>query len=223
MPLQWGTTDQAALHGVKILAYGGAGSGKTHMISTLPAPVIASAESGLLTLRKFQIPFAQIRTLMDIVEFYNWCKSSNEARQFASVGVDSLSEIAEVVLAHELKLAKDPRQAYGEIITKMLSLTRDFRDLPGKHVYISAKAEWSKDDVGRVMWQPMMPGSKLGNQLPYFFDEVFYAHTQEWEGKRYHVLQTQLSAQVVAKDRSGSLQPMEQPHLGQIINKILGA
>lgn len=223
MPLTWGTTDQVALNGVKIISYGPSGAGKTEAIGTLPAPVIGSAESGLLSLRRKRIPYAVIKTMADLVEFYQWNLRSAEARQFASVGVDSISEIAEVVLKHELQFVKDPRQAYGELIVKMLGIVRDFRDLPGKHVYITAKAEFTKDELGRLLWLPMMPGSKLGNQLPYYFDEVFYAHTQEWEGKKYHLLQTQLSAQVTAKDRSGSLQPMEVPDLGAIINKILSA
>lgn len=222
MTLRWGTTNQVTSHGVKILTYGLSGAGKTGAISTLPAPVVASAESGLMPLRKMNIRFAEIKTLLDIIEFYMWCKSSHEATQYASIAIDSLSEIAEVVLANELKLVKDPRQAYGEIITKMTSLVRDFRDLPGKNVYMSAKAEFTKDDQGRMFWLPMMPGNKLGQQLPYFFDEVFYMHTQEWEGKKYHLVQTHQSGQIVAKDRSGALQPVELADLGMLINKILG-
>lgn len=220
MALQWGTTNNTFQHGVKILCYGQSGMGKTRLIGTLPNPVIASAEAGLLVLRKMQTPYAVIKSISDLTEFYNWARSSREAQQFESVAIDSVSEIAEVVLQYELSRVKDPRQAYGEILVSVMRLVRDFRDLPGKHVYVSAKAEWTKDDMGRLMWQPLMPGSKLGNQLPYFFDEVFFATKISYEGKEFHALQTQASGQATAKDRSGVLQPMEQPDLGALINKI---
>ena len=51
-------------------------------------------------------------------------------------------------------------------------LIRAFRDLPGRHVYMSAKLEKSQDEMGRVFYAPSMPGNKTGQQLPYFFDEV---------------------------------------------------
>jgi hypothetical protein len=220
MPLQWGSTDQSFGHGVKMLCYGQSGMGKTRLIGTLPNPIIASAESGLLVLRKMKLPYAEIKSYADLVEFYNWVRHPTNGQYFQSVAIDSISEIAEVILKYELSRAKDPRQAYGEIIVSVLGLVRQFRDLPGKHVYISAKAEYVKDDVGRMLWQPMMPGSKLGNQLAYFFDEVFFATKIPHEAKEYYVLQTQASNNAVAKDRAGVLQAIELPDLGAIINKI---
>lgn len=221
--LNWSTTDKVGTNGVKILVYGGSGAGKTRLIGTLPKPVIASAESGLLSLRQMKIPYAQISNMTDLTEFYHWCVQNVGKGYFDSIGLDSISEIAEVMLQNEKKIAKDPRQAYGELIVKCVEMVRLFRDIQGAHVYISAKSEFSKDDTGRVMFMPSMPGSKLGQQLAYYFDEVFALNQVEWEGKVYPILQTQATPQYVAKDRSGALNPQEAPDLGKVISKILGA
>lgn len=225
--MKWGTTDQAVSHGVKILGYGVSGAGKTHIIQTLPTPIIGSAESGLLTLRKLKIPYGLIATYADLLEFYQWCAGSAQARQFQSIALDSVSEIAEVVLDNERKFTKDPRQAFGETIIKVINVVRAFRDLPGYNFYVSAKAEYAADEAGRLYWAPMMPGKKLGPQLPYFFDEVFFMGIGEYTdatGKlaKYHYLQTAGDSNRVAKDRSGVLSPMEPPDLGNIIHKITG-
>ena len=54
MALKFTTTNQAAqLHGVKALVYGPSGAGKTTLCATAPAPIIISAEAGLLSLLLF--------------------------------------------------------------------------------------------------------------------------------------------------------------------------
>ena len=50
-------------------------------------------------------------------------------------------------------------------------------DLSGRNVVFTSKQEWQKDEVtGISRYGPMMPGQKLGPQLPYLFDEVFSGH-----------------------------------------------
>mgnify|MGYP000196209797 CR=1 FL=1 len=226
MALTFTTTDQAAqLHGVKALVYGPSGSGKTALCATAPSPIILSAEAGLLSLRKFQIPVIEIKTVEDLTEAHRWCQQSAEARQFATVCIDSISEIGEVVLANAKLQVKDPRQAYGELIEKMTRTIRAFRDLRGKHVYMAAKMEPVKDETtGIVRYMASMPGSKLGPQLPYLFDEVFRLGINKTpQGEQYRFLQTQPDLQYDAKDRSGALDTIEPPDLNHVITKILGA
>jgi len=226
MALQFSTTDQAsAAAGVKVLVYGDAGMGKTTLCATAPAPIIISAESGLLSLRKYRIPVIEIKTIDQLTEAYDWCIRSAEARQFATICIDSISEIGEVVLANAKRQVKDPRQAYGELIEKMTMTIRAFRDLPGKHVYMAAKMEPMKDELTNVVkYGPSMPGAKLGPQLAYFFDEVFRLGVNKTpQGETYRFLQTQPDLQYTAKDRSGSLAAIESPDLNHVFTKILGA
>lgn len=217
-----------AVNGVKMLVYGKAGRGKTTLCATCPAPIILSAESGLLALSNYNLPYAEIRTVDDLTEAFNWAQSSKEARQFQTICIDSISEIGEVVLANA-KSQKvngkliDPRQAYGLLIDQMSTTIRAFRDLPGFHVYVSAKQEAIKDDqTGIVLNGPSMPGTKLGPALPYHFDEVFHLDIGRDQAtqKDYRFLRTQPDFQNDAKDRSGKLDAIEYPDLGNIIRKI---
>lgn len=224
MALNFTTTNvDAQLNGIKVLVYGPAGMGKTVLSSTAPAPIILSAESGNLSLRGFAIPMIKIATVQDLTEAHQWLLNSAEAKQFQTVCLDSISEVAEVVLNNAKRQTKDPRQAYGELLEKMETLIRAFRDLPGKNVYMAAKMEPSKDELtGIVKYGPSMPGSKLGSKLPYYFDEVFRLGVNKTpSGEQYRFLQTQPDLQYEAKDRSGALAQMEPPNLTQIFQKIM--
>lgn len=207
--------------GVKILGYGMSGSGKTSLIRTLPKPIILSAESGLLSLSQFDLPYIEIKTINDLREAYTWLTKSKEAADFQSVAIDSLSEIAEVVLAHEKSINKDGRAAYGEMQAQMNDILRAFRDLPGRHVYMTAKCEKAQDETGRMLYSPMMPGNKLAQNIPYMLDEVLALRVEkDPEGNPVRSLQTTPDGLWLAKDRSGKLSQWESPDLGQIINKI---
>jgi len=207
--------------GVKIVVYGKAGVGKTTLCATAPAPVVLSAESGLLALSQYNIPYIEIRSLADLRQAYAWAKSSPEARQFQTICLDSISEIGEVVLSAAKLTNKDGRAAYGEMINDMTKAIREFRDLAGYHVYMSAQMERIKDETtGAVLNGPGMPGAKLGQKLPYFPDEVFKLDIEGMGANSYRVLRTQPDFANEAKDRSGRLSPIEEPHLGKIIDKI---
>lgn len=226
MPFTLTTSNEAALlHGIKCLIYGKAGYGKTTLAATCPAPLILSAESGLLSLRQFQIPVIQITTVEQLAEVLDWLTRAPEANQYQTVFLDSITEIAEVVLANAKKQVKDPRQAYGELIEKMAMTVKAYRDLSGKHVVMSAKQELQKDEATGVSINgPSMPGSKLGPALPYMFDEVFRIGVGKTpEGVSYRFLQTEPDFQYDAKDRSGALDAIEPPDLNHVFNKIIGA
>jgi hypothetical protein len=240
--MQFTSVAQAAqLSGVKVLVYGGPGMGKTVLAATLGAnSVLISAEAGLLSLKQanlerlygvgnpsinYNMPVIVVSNVQDFSDALEWLKHSHEAKQFVNVGMDSLSEIAEVVLNNAKRQVKDPRQAYGELTEKMESLVRAYRDLPGRNVYMSAKMEPTKDELtGIVKSGPSMPGRKLGPALPYFFDEVFRIGVNKTTtGEPYRFLQTQPDIQFDAKDRSGALAAIEPPHLSNLFSKIQGA
>ena len=216
-------TGQLGATAVKFLGYGPAGHGKTRAIATLPTPITLSAEGGLLSIKEFDLPYIEISTLEDLYDAYRWVSSSDEAKGFESVALDSISEIAEVLLSAEKKVqvggkARDPRQAYGAMQDRMGDLIRAFRDLPGKHVYFSAKLEKSADELGAIAYAPSMPGQKFAQQLPYFFDEVFAFRKEQG----HFALMTSTDGLWSAKDRSGKLDLWEAPDLGAVIRKIAG-
>lgn len=210
-------------NGVKLLVYGNAGSGKTSLIPTLPNPVVFSAEGGLLSIADADVPFVEVSSYDTLMEAYKWVTGSDEAKHFESIVLDSISEIAEVVLNHEKKIAKDPRQAYGAMQEQMSDIIRAFRDIPNKHVYFTAKCEKATDETGRILYAPSMPGNKTGQQLPYFFDEVLALRVEkDQEGVAQRALMCDSDGIWQAKDRSGKLEQWEAPDLGAIIAKIGG-
>ena len=207
-----------------LLIYGPAGAGKTSATRTLPNPFILSAEGGLLSIRDADLPYVEISSMADLHEAYAWLVGSDEAKAYQSVALDSISEIAEVVLNSEKKSTRDPRAAYGAMQEQMADLIRAFRDLPGKHVYMSAKLDKSQDEMGKILYAPSMPGNKTGQMLPYFFDEVLALRVEkDADGNPVRVLQCQPDGAWLAKDRSGKLDQWEAPDLGEIIKKIGGA
>jgi hypothetical protein len=214
-------TGTLSSNGVKLLVYGAAGAGKTSLIRTLPDPIVFSAEGGLLSIQDADLPYIEVNSMDALKEAYEWVSSSAEAAAFQSVALDSISEVAEVVLAYELKRNKDGRAAYGELSAVMQELIRSFRDLPGKHVYMSAKLEKSQDEMGKMLYNPGMPGKSLTQGLPYFFDEVLALRVEkDAEGVTQRALMCDSDGVWLAKDRSGKLESWEAPDLGAIIGKM---
>lgn len=227
-------------HGVKVIVYGRAGMGKTALCATAPSPLIISAESGLLSLRRqnlermfgvntpgisYEIPVIEINTVADLTEVEAWAKSSAEARQFSTLCLDSITEIGEKVLSNAKLQVKDPRQAYGELIEKAIMTIKAFRDLKGYNVYMSAKEERVKDEAsGTTLAGPSMPGQKTGPAMPYLYDEVFNLNMGKdpQTQQNYRYLRTQPDFNYDAKDRSGALAEIERPHLGYVFAKIMG-
>ena len=213
-------TRDISRNGVKLLVYGQAGAGKTSLIKTLPTPLVLSAEAGLLSIQDADLAYIEIKTIDDLREAYSYIVGEG-GNSFESIALDSISEIAEVILNAEKKTAKDPRQAYGAMQEQVSDLIRAFRDIPGKNVYMSAKLEKSQDEMGRVLYAPSMPGNKTGQQLPYFFDEVLALRVErDAEGNVQRALMCDSDGLWQAKDRSGKLAAWEAADLGAIIEKI---
>lgn len=203
---------------VKILVHAPAGAGKTRLSATVPNNIVLSAEAGLLSLRGEAIDTVAIKSLDDLREAHTFLSNDDK---YEWVTLDSISEIAEVVLAAEKKKVNDPRKAYMEMQEIMTSLIRSFRDLD-KNVYFSAKQERIKDEItGGFIYAPSMPGTKLGASLPYFFDLVFCLQVwKDEQGQLKRALQCQRDNQYEAKDRSGKLNYIEDADLSKIWEKI---
>jgi hypothetical protein len=224
-------------NGIKILVHAPAGTGKTVLAATAcETTLIISAESGLLSLNNDELKeinphfmpelcdVVEVATIEELEEVYVMLLDQIDDPQWEWISLDSITEIAEVVLANELEAAKDPRKAYGELYNRVSSLLRAFRDLPSYNVYMASKQTPIKDDYsGLVVYSPMMPGAKLGNSIPYLFDEVLCLRVlQDEDGGDYRVLQTSRDIQFEAKDRSGKLDKFEAPSLKRIADKIRG-
>jgi energy-coupling factor transporter ATP-binding protein EcfA2 len=223
MAIQLKNTAGVTANGVKLLVYGHAGAGKTTLAASMPRPIIISAEGGLLSIQGAALPYIEVSSMETLREAFHYVSGEHGA-DFDSIVLDSISEIAEVVLIHEKAVNKDGRAAYGEMAVQMTSIIRAFRDLPGKHVLMTAKVEKSQDETGRILYSPSMPGNKVGQSLPYFFDEVLALRVEkDAEGVAQRALMCDSDGLWLAKDRSGKLDAWEAPDIGAVINKIGGA
>lgn len=213
-----------ASDGVKVVTYGRSGVGKTMLAATAPNPFIFSAEKGLLSLRKFNIAYVDISSFKQLDEAFMWALKSNETKKYQTFVLDSISEIAEVVLSDELERNKDPRKAYGNMQQSMYGLIRNFRDLKGKHVQFIAKQMIIEEGQLPVIKRasPIMPSQALQNQTPYFFDLVLHMYVggiDPTTGINWRALHCTSSPEWDAKDRSGNLAAIEPPDLGYIFKK----
>lgn len=231
MAIKIGSIDESVQHnGLKCLVYGLLGSGKTRLCATAASkdsPVlIINAEGGLLSLAtlpdetKKHINVATTKSLADVEAAYTHIQSE---KRYKWIFLDSISEIAEVVLNEEKQNQKDPRAAYGNLADTMMGMLRAYRDLPEYNVCMTAKMTRFTDEItNRTMYWPLMPGKILTNGIGYLFDEVFALRVEtDKENVTTRWLQTSRDIQYEAKDRSGKLEQFEEPNLIEIENKIL--
>lgn len=204
---------------VKIIVYSEAGFGKTTLCATAPDPFIISTESGLLSLKNFDLPYTPIHSLSELGEAYDHCVSSPHQ----TICLDSISDIAETILVDNKKNYNDGRAAYGKLNDTMHEWITKFRDIQNKHVYFTAKqGRFTDEYTGITSYGPMMPGKNNQLNLPFYFDELFCLRIGTLEnGETYRYLQTQPDISYNAKDRSGELNLIERPDLSKIFAKIM--
>jgi len=209
-------TSDIEIDSVKCVVYGGAGVGKTRLCASAPKPIIISAESGLLSLADVECDYIEIKTLKQLDEAYRALKDDDT---YQTICLDSLSEIAEVIIQEVLPNHKDARQAYGEMARAVMPMLRKFRDIKGKHTVFTSKLITVKDeDTGKVTEELMIPGKVLGAQVPYMVDELFKLEVDRKGTAQLLTQPTRISFQ---KDRSGALASVETPNMTAIINKIM--
>lgn len=216
------TSTQETFSDIKLLVYGKSGAGKSRLIADTPAPVIVSSEKKALSLRGTNIPLWQVSSATDM-ETASERLAGKEGEKYKTICIDSISDLAELVLSECKTRYRDARKAYGEMNDICSKIIRKFRDIPGKHLYVIAKMAYLEDEFsGITTWQPSMPGKTLMVNLPYFFDLVFALREGKTkDGVTYTYLQTNPDVQYMAKGDRSVLNPMEKPHLGELFQKII--
>ena len=200
-----------------------AGAGKTFLARTAPGKVLViSAEAGLLSIRDAQnVEAIEVKSAAEVVEVYEALRSGK--LQYDTVCLDSISEISELLLQAEKARHKDARKAYGEVQESVTNVMRAFRDLQ-MHVMFICKEDKVNND-GTFEQAPKMVGTKLGQSITYFFDEVLALRViedtdEEGNPVQARWLQTRIGQGYVAKDRSGKLEAFEEPNLTKLIEKL---
>jgi len=220
MAIKIKSTKDFKSNGVKVLVYGASGVGKTRLCATAPRPIILSAEEGLLSLAEEDVDYIKIKNVKDLDEAYNFVKKSEE---YDTICLDSVSEIAELLLEELKPDFNDKRQAYGKMADAIQPMIRRFRDIQGKNVVFISKMDVKVDEEsGSTSYEPLLPGRVIPLHLPYMFDEVFCMRMTPYKKGKESVsyLQTARDRQYTAKDRSGKLDMNEKCNLTDLFNKI---
>jgi hypothetical protein len=140
--------------------------------------------------------------------------ASRECFKWAQIQPEALSE----------KTGKpDTRGAYGLLGREMMRWLTHLQH-SNKSIIVVGILDKHEDDLRRVTWEPQIEGSKTGRELPGVFDQVITLQNMTADdGKTQYralVCHQQNPWNYPAKDRSGRLDMIEPPHLGQLIKKI---
>ena len=120
---------------------------------------------------------------------------------------------------------KDVRNVYGLIGRELVTWFTHIQHTPGKSVWIVGGLDAKLDDYNRPTFVPQIEGAQAALKLPGIFDEIIsMVELKTEDGNPYRAFVTQLVNPwgYPAKDRSGRLDMVEQPHLGNLMAKISG-
>ena len=119
----------------------------------------------------------------------------------------------------------DVRGAYGFHGREMISWLTHLQHTRGKNIIFVGVLDEKLDDFNRKTFVPQIEGAKTGLELPAIVDEVLtMAEIKDDAGTPYRafICQTLNPWGFPAKDRSGRLDLVEEPHLGRLMDKIRG-
>jgi hypothetical protein len=157
---------------------------------------------------------------------------------FTTIFVDSITVAGRLCFqwcrgqpeAHSEKTGKpDTRGAYGLHGREMIAWLTHLQHARGRNVIFVGILDEKLDDFNRKVFVPQIDGSKTGLELPGIVDQVMTLAEIKMDaptGKappppfRGLVCQTINPWGYPAKDRSGRLNMLEPPHLGQLFEKI---
>ena len=119
----------------------------------------------------------------------------------------------------------DTRGTYGLHGQEMIAWLTHLQHTRGKNIWFVGILDEKLDDFNRKVFVPQIEGSKTGLELPGIVDQVVTMAeiTADDGGKfRAFVNHTLNPFGFPAKDRSGRLEVLEEPHLGKLMAKIKG-
>lgn len=162
-----------------------------------------------------------------VVEEFGGAKALDK---YETIFIDSITKVSRLCLqwaqqqpeAFNDRGKADLRSAYGLLGREMIGWVTQLQHCRQKNVIFTCAMEQSKDDFGRMVWEPHLEGAKTGRELPGIVDEVIsFTLIDGGDGEAYRAFVTHKDNAfgLPAKDRSGRLDEIEEPHLGKLIAK----
>jgi hypothetical protein len=117
----------------------------------------------------------------------------------------------------------DMRGAYGLHGQEMIAWLTHLQHTRNKNIWFVGILDERLDDYNRKVFTPQIDGSKTGLELPGIVDQVIaMAELKDEDGNPFRAFINHTLNQwgYPAKDRSGRLNAIEEPHLGHLMAKI---
>jgi hypothetical protein len=118
---------------------------------------------------------------------------------------------------------KDTRGMYGLVGREMMVWTQHLQQSRSRTVVLISILEKHVDDFGVSSWRIQLEGQKTNRELPAVLDEILvmnFVPTTKGKTIRAFVCQPNNPWGYPAKDRSGKLDLIEEPHLGKLLAKL---
>lgn len=207
---------------LKVLVYGTSGSGKTTFAGTFPKPYFFDTDFGMLTLRGRDIEYDSYDSWVEMKSKLD--KMLAKETEFETIVIDSITSVQDLMLAAIMaeNNQKEPRlHEWGVLVERLRGLFFKLKRDRRYHVVVTAHEELVKDEEsGGIMFQPLIVGKKMPQQMPAFSDEVYRARVRK-AGKHYkYIVATNAGVNFMAKSRLGCLDREEIPDFNVIRAKI---
>ena len=179
------------------LIFGKSKTGKTRLTTSLPADktLLINVENNLASISGAPINFVDTLEWPAFMEALIWLEGLPKDQLPKWVVIDSITELAKVLLKLELSLTKDGRQAYGEIGNKIPDVIRRLKALPLNLVCLAQQGYIKDEHEGNVFFSAVMPGKTLEQSLPYMFDAVLATRYIQGAEESWYTLQCKPTSQ----------------------------
>ena len=119
----------------------------------------------------------------------------------------------------------DTRAAYGLHGREMMGWLTHIQHIRDKNVIFVGILDEITDEYGRKNYTLQIEGSKTGRELPGIVDEMITMAIMTGDHGQYRAFVCQPLNEwgYPAKDRSGCLDTLEEPHLGKLMEKMSGS
>lgn len=179
-----------------IVIYGASGVGKTTLAASMPKPLIADTNKGLLSIAGKEgyerVMSVDVNKMEDIDTIYNNFSGTGKvdwSKKFDTIVFDHFDDVQGIILdalADKALLKDDRREVdryerdeWGVLRNKLTRYLRKFKRIPVHKVLICA--EMTDFDSGRL--KPHLLGG-LKDELPFFVDHTIYMRIGK-KGVRY--------------------------------------
>lgn len=201
---------------LKVLVYGGSGTGKTIFAGSFPKPYFFDFDNGMLSLQGKDIeydtyiddnpanPQAFRRFERKIEDFY---RQGWENFPYETVVIDSITTLQETVMRSiqsvNRSMAKMPTlNEWGNLIDKLQDMLYKVTSLKTNVVVVAHEQILQDDLTSEVMVLPLITGKKLPDRLPLWFDEVYHTRVERGpDRKPSYEMMTVASRKYKAKSR----------------------